>query len=120
VLRKIFGPKRDEVIGEWRRLRSRGLHDLCSSPNSIRVIKSRKMRWAVHMELVGNRRRTYRALLGRRGLKRPFGRLERRWGDNIEINLQEVGYEGMNWIDLAQDRYRWRAVASAVMNLRVP
>jgi hypothetical protein len=120
VLRRIFGSKRDEVTGEWRRLQNEELNDLYSSPNIIRVIKSRRMRWAEHVARMGEGRGTYRILVGRPEGRRPLGRLRRRWEDNIKMDLQEVGWGGIDWIDMAQDRDRWRALVNAVMNLRVP
>jgi hypothetical protein len=119
VLRGIFGPKRDEVTGEWRRLHNEELSDLYSSPNIIPVIKSRRMRWAGHVACMGEGRGAYRILVGRPEGRRPLGRPRRRWKDNIKMDLQEDGW-GMDWIDMDQDRDRWRAVVSAVMNLRVP
>jgi hypothetical protein len=119
VLRRIFGPKRDEATGEWRRLHKEELNDLHSSPNIIRVIKPRRMRWAGHVASIGEKRGAYRILVGilegRRQLRRP----RRRWDNNIKMDHQEVGW-GMDWIELTQDRDRWRAVVNAVMNLRVP
>jgi len=78
------------------------------------------MKWEGHVELMGERRGLYRVLVGKPEGKRPFGRSRRRWKDNIKMDLQEVGCGGMDWIDEAQDRDRWRAVVNAVMNLRVP
>jgi hypothetical protein len=92
VLRRIFGPKKDEVRGEWRRLHNEELHDLYSSPNVIRVIKSRRMRWAGYVARMGDRRGAYRVLVGRPGGKRPLGRPRLRWEDNINMYLQEVGW----------------------------
>jgi hypothetical protein len=120
VLRKIFGLKRDEVTGEWRRLHNEELNDLYSSPNVIRVIKSRRMRWAGHVARMGKGRGLYRVLVGKPGVRGPLGRSRCRWEDNIKMDLQEVEWEGVDWIDMAQDRDRWRAVVNAVMNLRVP
>jgi hypothetical protein len=119
VLRRIFGPKRDEVTGEWRKLHNEELHDLYSSPNIVRVIKSRRMRWAGHAERVGEERGVCRVLVGKREGKRPLERPRRRWEDNIRMDLQEVGCEGMDWIGLGQDRDSRRALVNAVMNLRV-
>jgi hypothetical protein len=119
VLRRIFGPKRDKATGEWRRPHNEELDDLYSSPNIIRVIKSRRMRWAGHVARMGEKRRTYRILVGRPEGRRPLGRLRRRWVDNIKMDLQEMGW-GMGWIEMAQDRVRWRALVKVVMNLRVP
>ena len=115
ALRRIFGPRRDEVTGEWRRL-----HYLYSSPNIVRVIKSRIMRWTGHVARMGEERGLYSVLVGKPEGRRPLGRPKRRWVNNIRIDLQEVGYEHVDWIGLAQDRDRWRTLVSAVMNLRVP
>ena len=120
VLRRIFGPRRDEVTGEWRRLHNEELNDLYCSPNIVRVIKLRRMRWAGHVAHMGEERGAYRVLVGKPEGKRPLGRPRRRWADNIRMHLQEVGCGYVEWIGLAQDRDRWRTLVSAVMNLRVP
>jgi len=120
VLRRIFGPRRDEVTGEWKRLHNEELNYLYSSPNIVRVIKSRRMRWAGHVARMGEERRVYRVLVGKPEGKRPVGRPRRRWVDNIRMDLQEVECGYMDWIGLAQDRDSWRTLVSAVMNLRVP
>ncbi|KAJ4426630.1 hypothetical protein ANN_26428 [Periplaneta americana] len=120
VLRKIFGAKRDEVTGEWRKLHNTELHALYSSPDIIRNIKSRRLRWAGHVARMGESRNAYRVLVGRPEGKRPLGRPRRRWEDNIKIDLREVVYDDRDWINLAQDRDRWRAYVRAAMNLRVP
>jgi len=120
VLRRIFGPKRDEVTGEWRKLHNEELNNLYSSPNSVRVIKSRRMRWAGHVARMGNGRGVYRILVGKPEGRKPLGRPRRRWEDNIRMDLREVGCGCVDWMELAQDRDRWRALVSAVMNLRVP
>ena len=117
VLRRIFGPRRDEVTGEWRRLHNEELNDLHSSPNIVRVIKSR---WAGYVARMGEKRGVYRVLMGKPEGKRPLGRPRRRWADNIRMDLQEVGCGYMDWIGLAQDRDSWWTLVSAVMNLRVP
>jgi hypothetical protein len=92
VLRRIFGPKRDGVTGEWRRLHNEELNNLYSSPNIIRVIKSRRMRWAGHVVRMGEGRGAYRILVGRPEGRGPLGRPRRRWEDNIKMDLQEVGW----------------------------
>ncbi|KAJ4436680.1 hypothetical protein ANN_16811 [Periplaneta americana] len=160
VLRKIFGAKRDEVTGEWRKLHNTELHALYSSPDIIRNIKSRRLRWAGHVARMGESRNAYRVLVGKPGgkktfreaetniesrylrwaghvarmgesrnayrvlvgrpqRKRPLGRPRCRWEDNIKMGLREVGYDDRDWINLAQDRDRWRAYVRAVMNLQV-
>jgi len=120
VLRRIFGPRRDEVTGEWRRLHNEELNDLHPSPNIVRVIKSRRMRWAGHVAHMGEDRGVYRVLVGKPEGRRPLGRPRRRRVDYIRMDLQEVGYAYMDWIGLAQDRNRLWTLVSAVMNLRVP
>jgi len=120
VLRRIFGPRRDEVTGEWRRLHNEELNDLYSSPSIVREIKSRGMRWAGHVARMGGERGMYRVLVKKPEGKRPLGRPRHRWVDNIRMELQEVGCGYMDWNGLAQDRDRWRTLVSAVINLRVP
>jgi hypothetical protein len=119
VLRKIFGPKKEEDRS-WRKLHDDELHSLYSSPNIVRVIKSRRMRWTGHVARMGEGRGVFRVLVGRPEGKRPLGRPRRRWEDNIKMDLAEIGIDGANWIRLAQDRVQWRAFVSTVMNLRVP
>jgi hypothetical protein len=92
ALRRIFGPKRDEVTGEWRKLHNKELHDLYSSPSIIRITKSRRMRWAGHVARMGEKRNAYRLLVGKPEEKRPLGRPRRRWVDNIRMDLGEVGW----------------------------
>ena len=91
VLREIFGPKREEVRDEWRKLHNEELNDLYCSPNIFRVIKSRRIRWAGHVARTGERRGVYRVLVGKPEGKRPLGRHRRRWEDNIKMDFQEVG-----------------------------
>jgi len=116
VLRRIFGPKWDDVTGEGRKLHNEELHDLYSSPNIVQVMKSRRIRWAGHIACMG--RGVYRVLVGKPVGKRPIGRPRCRWED-IKMDFQEVGCGGMDWIELAQDRDRWRARVNVVMNLQV-
>ena len=120
VLRRIFGTKRDGVTGKWRKLPIEVLNDMYSSPNIVQVIKERKIRWVGHAACMGESKGVYRVLLGKPEGKRPLGRPRHRWQDNIKMDLQEVGCEGMDWIDLAQDRDGWHALVNMVMNLLVP
>jgi hypothetical protein len=96
------------------------LRNLYSSPNIVRVTKSRRMRWAGHVTLMGEGRGVYRVVVRRSGGKRPLGRPRHRWEDNIKMDFREIGIDGANWIQLAQDRVQWRAYVITVMNLRVP
>ena len=120
VLRRVFGPKKDEVTGERRKLYNEELSDLCSLPNIVRVVKSRRMRWAGHVARMGQRRGVHRVLVGKPEGKRPLGRPRRRWEDNIKMDLQEMRGGCGDWMELAQDRDRCRALVSTVMNLGVP
>jgi hypothetical protein len=117
VLRRIFGPKREED-GSWRKLHNDELHSLYSSLNIVRVIKSRKMKWAGHVARMEEGRGVYRVLVGRPEGKRSLGRSRRTWEDKVKMDLREIGIDGANWIRLAQDRVRWRACMNTVMNLR--
>jgi hypothetical protein len=119
-VRRIFGPKRNEVTGEWRKLHNKELHDLYSSPSKIRIIKSRRMRWACHVARMEEKRNAYRLLVGKPEEKRPLGRPRRRWVDNIRLDLGEVEWGDVDWIGLAKDRNRWRALVNSVLNLQVP
>jgi hypothetical protein len=120
VLRRIFGPKRDEVTDGWRKLHNEELHGLYSSPSIVRVIKARRMRWAGHVARMGEVRGAYNILVGKPEGRRPLGRPRRRWEDNIKTDLREIGFGYVDWIHWAQDRDRWRALVNTVMNLRVP
>jgi hypothetical protein len=120
VLRRIFLPRRDEVTGEWRNLHIEELNELYSSPNIVRVVKSRRMKRVGHMARMGEVSGVYRVLAGKPGVKRPLGKPRRRWVDNTKMDLQEVGCGSMDWIELTQDRYRWQAFVNVVMKLRVP
>jgi hypothetical protein len=111
VLRRIFGPKREED-GSWRKLHNDEIHSLYSSPNIVRVIKSRRMKWAGHVACMGEGRDVYRVLVGRPERKKPLGRPRHRWEDNIKMDLRQRGKNGENWIRLVQDRVQWRPFAS--------
>jgi hypothetical protein len=119
VLRRIFGPMRNEVTGEWRKLNNEELRDLYSLPSIIRIIKSKRMIWAGHVARMGEKRNAYRLLVTKPEGKRPLGRPKRRWVDNIIMDLGEVGWGGVYCIGLAQDRNRWRALVNSELNLRV-
>ena len=111
---------RDEVTGEWRKLHNEELNDLYSSLIIFRVIKSRRMRWAGHVARMGERRSVYRVLVGKPEVKRPLRRPRRGWEDNIKMDLEGVECGVVDLIELAQNRDRWPAFVTAVMNLRVP
>ena len=120
MLRRVFGPKRDEVTGEWRKLHNEELSDLYSFPNILRVVKWRRMRWAGHVARMGEGRVVHRVLVGKPEGKRQLGRPRRRWEDNIKMDIQEVGGCCGDCKELAQDRDRWRALVGTVRNFRVP
>jgi hypothetical protein len=119
VLRKIFGPKRKED-GYRRKLRNDELHSMYSSPNTVRMIKSRRMRWAGHVARMGEGRGFSKVLVGRPKGKRPLGRPRRRLEGNIKMGIRAIGIDGAKWIQLAQDRVQWRACVNTEMNLLVP
>jgi hypothetical protein len=120
VLRRIYGLKRDEVMGDSRKLHNEELHNSYSSPNIIRIIKSRKMRWTEYVARLGTKRNAYRILVGKPEGKRPLGTPRHRWVDNIKIDLRGIVWDCMVWIDLAEDREQWRALVNTVKNFRVP
>jgi hypothetical protein len=107
-------------MGGWRKLHNEELHNLYSSPSIIRMIKSRSMRRAEHVARIWEKRNAYRIFVGKREGKRPLRRPRRRWVDNINMDLREIGWGGMGWLDLAQDRVQRRALVNTVMNFRVP
>jgi hypothetical protein len=117
VPRRIFGPKRDEVTGEWRTLHSGNLHNLYLTPNIIRQNKPKRMMCSGHVARLGEERKVYKVWVGKSEGKRPLGRAKSRWEDGIKIDLRETDREGVEWSLLSQNRDRWRAVVSAVMNL---
>jgi hypothetical protein len=104
VLKGICGPKRDGVTGRWRKLHNEELHNLYSSPNVIRIAKSRRMRLAGHVARMGEKTNVYRLLVGKPAGKRPLGRPRRSWIDNIKMDLSKIGLSVVDWIGLAQDR----------------
>jgi hypothetical protein len=120
VLRRIFLPKMHELMGRWRKLHNEELPDFCSSPSTIRIIKSRRMWSAGHVARMGGKRIAHKLLVGKHEGTRPVGRPRRRWVDNIMIDILEIGRGGVDWIDLAQERDKWRALVNVVMNLRLP
>jgi hypothetical protein len=119
VLWRIFGPKREGLTGGWRKLHNEELHNLYSSPSIIRFIKSRRMRWAGQVARMGEKSNVYRLLVGKPEGKRPLGRPRRNWIDNIKMDILGIGFGVVDWIGLAQDRYRWRALVNSTMNFRV-
>ena len=120
VLKRIFGPKRDEVTGEWSKLRNEEFKDLYCSPSIIRVIKSRRMRWAGHVARMGERRGVYRVLVGKLERKRRLGRPSVEGRIILRWLFRKWDVGGVDWIELAQDRDKWRALLNAAINLRVP
>jgi hypothetical protein len=118
-VRRIFGPKRDEVTGDWRKAHYEELRNLYFSPNIIRMIKSRRMRWEGHVARMGEKRNAYRILMRKSEGKRPLRRPRPRWVGNIKMDLREIGWDDINWIDLDQNKGQWMALVNKVMNLRV-
>jgi hypothetical protein len=119
MLRSIFRPKWVEVTGGWTKLHNEELCDLYSSPGTIIIVKSR-MKWVGHVAQMGDKRNVYRLFVRKPKGKRPLGRSRRRWMDNIRMHLGEVGWGDVDWIGLAQDRNRWRALVNLALNFRVP
>jgi hypothetical protein len=117
--RRIFAPKWDEIIRGWRKLHNKELHNFYSSPNIIRLMKTWRVGWAGHVAHMGEETISYMVLMGKPEGKRPLGRTRRRWENNIKMDLREIGWRDMDWIDLAQDRGQWRALVNMVMNLLV-
>jgi hypothetical protein len=120
VLKRIIGPKRDELMGEWRKLHNEKLCDVYSSPSINRLLKSRRMRWARHVAPMKEKRNAYRLLVGKSEGKRPLRRSRLRRVDNIRTDLREVGWGDVDWTGLAQDRNRWRVLVNLVLNLQAP
>jgi hypothetical protein len=108
------------MTGGWRKLNTEKLHNLYSSPNIIGMIESRRVRWAEHVARMEEKMNAYGILVGKPEGKRPLGRKICRWVGNIKIDLKEKGWDGMYWLDLAQDKDKRRALVNTVMNLRVP
>jgi hypothetical protein len=113
VLRRIIRAKRDEVTGRWRKLHNEEHRDLYSSPNIIRMMKWKRMRWAGHVARMGEKRNAHRLLVGTPEGKRPLGRRRRRWVDNIRMDLGEIGWGSVDWICLSHDGDKWRALMNA-------
>jgi hypothetical protein len=120
VFRRIFIPKGAKVMGSLRKLHNEGLHNLFSSPSIIRMIQSRRMKWVEHMARMGDKRNAYGILMEKSGGKRPLGRQRGRWVGNIKMDLGEIGWDGMDWVDVPQDIDQWRALVNMVMKLWVP
>jgi hypothetical protein len=118
VLSRKFGPKRDDVAGEWRKLHIEELHELYSSPHIIKQIKSSRMRRAGHVSRMGEDRKVYRVVVGRPERKRPLLRRRYKWEDGMRMDLGEIGWGG-DWIQLAQGKGRWWVLVNTVMNIQV-
>jgi hypothetical protein len=119
ILRRIFGPKTNEVTGEWRKLYNEEFNDLYLSPSIVRVIKLKTMRCLGHIACMAEERGMYMVLVGKPEKMRPLARPRNRWEEDIKIDHKEVGCEGMDWIKLAQDRDRWWALLNVVINFRI-
>jgi hypothetical protein len=122
LLRRVFRPKGEEVAGSWRSLHNEELHNLYSLPNMpiITVIQSRRMGQVRHVVHVGKIRNAYKISVGEHNRRRPLRRLMRRWEDNIRMDLEEIGYDDVNWVHLIQDMEQWLIPMNKLMNLPVP
>jgi hypothetical protein len=120
VQRRTLRFKRDKMLGGWRKLHNEERHNLYCSTKIIRMVKSRMMGWSGYVTRMREKRNACRNLVGKPEGKRPLGRLRCRWENNIRLDLREIGWGGMDWIGLAQDRGQWRALVNTVINLRVP
>jgi hypothetical protein len=120
VLRKIFGPKRNKVTGDWRRVHNEELHDLYTSSTVIQAVKLRGMRWVGHVSCMGKKRDAYSVLEEQPEEKTPLGRPRHTWEDNIKMDFKETVWEGMDWIDVTHDIHKWQDVVDVVMNIWVP
>jgi hypothetical protein len=120
VLRRVFGPKKDDVTGEWRKLHNEELNELYFLRNIVREVKSRRMRWAGHVARMVEDTGVHRVLVRNPEGKSPLGRPRCRWEDNIKMDLQEAGGDCGDWMELAQDRDRWRTLVGTVRDFRVP
>jgi hypothetical protein len=120
VLRRMYGPKKDEVTRECRQLHNEELNDLYSLPNIVWVMKLRRMRWAGHVAHMGERGGVCRVLVEKPEDTEKLGKHRCRWEDNIKMDLQEVGWRGMDWVDLAQERDRCWALVNVIVNIQVP
>jgi hypothetical protein len=119
VLRRIFGLKRDEVTGGWRKLHTEELHGSYSLPSIIRVIKARRMKWAGHVARMVEVRDAYNILVVKPEGRRPLGRPRHGWEDNIKMDFRKIWFGDVDWIHWAQDRDRWQALVNTVMSFRV-
>jgi len=116
---RIFEPKREEEAGGWRRLHNEELHNFVS-PNIIRVIKSRRIKWIGHVSWMEEMRNVYNSLVGKTEKERPLGRNSCRWYNNIGMDIKEIWWEGVDWIHQVQERVQMWALVNTVMSLRVP
>jgi hypothetical protein len=120
VERRVFEPKRDDVIGEWRKMHNKELNDLYSLPHIVRVVKSIRTRWAGYVMHMGVDRVVHRVLMEKPEGKRPLGRPRHRWEDNIKMDVQDVVWGHGDGMELPQDRDRWQPIVGKVWDFRVP